>query len=298
MAVLLLQTRQVADASNTSLVTLLANVNSATNTAANTVKVMANSGTILSNHSLNFVNTAQIAVTITDNGDGNANISFATGGISANAANTVKVMANSAGILAPRSLNFVNTATVNVAVFDNADGNANVSFQTIGQSAADGNTVKVMANSAGILTSKSLNFINTNTTIVSVTDNGDGNANISFAHKVSLTIPLTDLVTNIVAGANVAYVRAPRPFTLTQIRASLLRPSNGGAVNVQVTMNNTNVFTTLLTVDNLSYTSVGSNVTPVIANTTILDDANLKYSIISAGSNALGLIVTLTGTAV
>ncbi len=242
----ILQTRQVEDPSNTSLVTLLANVNTTANAAANTVKVMANSGSILNSKSLNFVNTAQIAVTVTDNGDGNANISFATGGISANAANTVKVMANSAGILAPRSLNFVNT----------------------------------------------------NTSIVSVVDNGDGNANISFLDKVSITIPLSDLVTPLTSVANVAYVRSPRPFTLVTPRASLLTPSNTGAVNVQVTMNGTNVFSTLLTIDNASYTSVGSNVTPVIANTTILDDANLKYSIISAGGNAIGLIVTLTGISV
>ena len=246
MANEILQTRQIADNVNTSLVILLANVNTSANAAANTVKVMANSGSILNAKSLNFINTAQISVIVTDNLDGNANISFATGGISASAANTVKVMANSAGILTPRSLNFVNT----------------------------------------------------NTSIVSVTDNGDGNANISILNKVSLTLPLSDLVTVLVAGANVAYVRAPRAFTLTQARASLLTAGATGNVNVQVTINGTNAFSNLLQIEAGNVTSVGSTFPPIITTPTIPDDANLKYSIISAGTSAVGLIVTLSGLAV
>src|ERR1019366_7794785 len=208
----LLQTRQIQDSASTNLVVLLANVNSSANSAANTVKVMANSGSILNAKSLNFINTAQIAVTVTDNGDGNANIAFATGGISANAANTVKVMANSLGILSPRSLNFVNTNSVMGSVFDN----------------------------------------------------GDGNANISFLSRISISLPLSDLVTSLTTSANVAYIRSPRAFTIFGARASLLTPSTGGAVTIQVAETGVNVFSTLLTIDNASYTSVGSNITPII----------------------------------
>lgn len=46
------------------------------NAAANTVEVSANGGSILSRHSLNFVNTATVTVAVTDKGDGNANIAF------------------------------------------------------------------------------------------------------------------------------------------------------------------------------------------------------------------------------
>lgn len=241
----ILQTRQIQDNSNTSLVTLLANVFIAANGGANTVMVSANGGSTLSAHSINFVNTAFATIVITDKGDGNANIAISTAGIGANAANTATVSANG----------------------------------------------------AGTLVAKQLNFVNSNSNIVSVSDAGNGNANISFADTVSLTIPLSGLVSTIAAGANVAYVRSPRPFTVTTVRASLFTKSTGGAVNVQVTVNGSNLFTTLLTVDNGSYTSVGSNVTPVLALTAIPDDANILYSIISAGGNALGLIVTLTGIA-
>ncbi len=50
------------------------------NVAANTVRVYANSASGLSNKFLNFVNTASIQVSVTDNGDGNANITFSTTG--------------------------------------------------------------------------------------------------------------------------------------------------------------------------------------------------------------------------
>jgi len=50
------------------------------NTAANTVRVYANSASGLSNKFLNFINTASIQVSVTDNADGNANIAFITTG--------------------------------------------------------------------------------------------------------------------------------------------------------------------------------------------------------------------------
>ena len=50
------------------------------NTAANTVRVYANSASGLSNKFLNFTNTASIQVTVSDAGDGNANIAFITTG--------------------------------------------------------------------------------------------------------------------------------------------------------------------------------------------------------------------------
>jgi len=51
---------------------LFANVNS----AANTVRVSQNSGSTLSGKQLNFVNTANVTIAITDSGDGNANIAI------------------------------------------------------------------------------------------------------------------------------------------------------------------------------------------------------------------------------
>jgi hypothetical protein len=48
----------------------------AANAAANTVRVSANSGSTLSSKQLNFINSATIAVSVTNNPDGNANVAF------------------------------------------------------------------------------------------------------------------------------------------------------------------------------------------------------------------------------
>lgn len=50
------------------------------NSAANTVRVSANSGSTLSNKQLNFINSQSIQVSVSDAGDGNANIVFNTTG--------------------------------------------------------------------------------------------------------------------------------------------------------------------------------------------------------------------------
>lgn len=63
-----------------------------------------------------------------------ANGAYAQANVSGN---TVRVYANSAGALSNKFLNFVNTASIQVSVTDNADGNANISFVTTGAAVAD-----------------------------------------------------------------------------------------------------------------------------------------------------------------
>jgi hypothetical protein len=65
---------------------------------------------------------------------GQANLAYAEANVSAN---TVRVYANSAGSLSNKHLNFVNTASIQVSVTDNGDGNANITFFTTGAAVAD-----------------------------------------------------------------------------------------------------------------------------------------------------------------
>jgi hypothetical protein len=164
-------------------------------------------------------------------------------------------------------------------------------------------TINISANGASTLVAQTkINFINTISAQAAVTSGGTTAANVAINTVVKLIVPLSDFVTIIGAGSNVAYVHSPRPFTVTGARASLLQAGNSGAVtgqtNVQITINNNNLFVNnavLLTIDNAALTSVGSVVTPVLTNTSISDDATIKYSINNAGGNAIGLIVTLYG---
>jgi hypothetical protein len=69
-----------ANNSNTPKSFVISTENLANNTAnaANTVSLSVNGAGTLYNKKLNFVNTANVSVTVVDNGDGNANIAFAT----------------------------------------------------------------------------------------------------------------------------------------------------------------------------------------------------------------------------
>src|ERR1039458_5675780 len=70
-------TSQIRDANGITLDGILTTLEAEvaiSNNAPNTVMVSANGGSTLAANSLNFVNTANITVIVTDNGDGNANV--------------------------------------------------------------------------------------------------------------------------------------------------------------------------------------------------------------------------------
>jgi hypothetical protein len=105
-------------------------------TSANTARVSANGGSILSARGLNFVNTATVTVSVIDGvgaAAGNANISFtAVGG--GGLTNFPVTRGNSpATTVAAQGITFNNTATIGVTVVAGSpNSNANVSFEYIG----------------------------------------------------------------------------------------------------------------------------------------------------------------------
>ena len=115
------------------------------------------------------------------------------------------------------------------------------------------------------------------------------------ANNFVIMVPCSGLTSILSAGGPAAYLNSPKSFTLTNVSASLLQASNGGAVSVQVTGNGSNLLSSVITIDNLSTTSITSNSGAVISNSTIVLDEVLSFNVITAGANALGLIVKLSG---
>jgi hypothetical protein len=110
----------------------LTNLGAAPASAANTVRVSQNGASTLSAKQLNFVNTANVTIAVTDAGDGNANIEFE---VAAGGGGTLSnISISSDGIFATNAnaFNFINTATVSVTVAPGVDGNANISFTSSG----------------------------------------------------------------------------------------------------------------------------------------------------------------------
>lgn len=165
-----------------------------------------------------------------------------------------------------------------------------------------GSFINVSVNSGSTISGQTtINLVNSYSTLINVSQGSGSNVNVSVNNIVRLIVPLSDTITPLTSlvGTNIAYVHAPRTFTVTNARASLIQAGNSGAVtgqtNVQVTINGNDLFAPLLTIDNAAVTSIGSAVTPVLSNVVVADDSTIKYSIVNAGGNAIGLIVTLYG---
>jgi len=105
----------------------------AANNAANTVRVSQNGSSTLSAKQLNFVNTANVTIAVTDSGDGNANIEFevAAGGGGGTLSN-IAISSNGTFAVNANAFNFINTASVQITVEPGVDGNANISFAAAG----------------------------------------------------------------------------------------------------------------------------------------------------------------------
>ena len=108
----------------------------AANSAANTVRVSQNGTSTLSAKQLNFVNTANVKIAVSDSGDGNANITFDLGAGGGGTLSNIAISSNGVFRTNANAFNFVNTSTVSVTVSSGVNGNANISFT----SAATGNT--------------------------------------------------------------------------------------------------------------------------------------------------------------
>lgn len=106
----------------------------------------------------------------------------------------------------------------------------------------------------------------------------------------------SDLGSDLKVGLDVAYFRVQRAITITEVRASLLEPSASGPVQIGITVNGAPMLSTNLFIDALKLTSKTAVTKAVILTSALPDDAEIRVSIVQAGSAARGLIVSMLGT--
>lgn len=106
----------------------------------------------------------------------------------------------------------------------------------------------------------------------------------------------SDLVSDLLINETAGYFRIQRAFTLSGVRASLIRASTSGLVQLSVKVNGTELCSVPLTIDVGEKTSVTAATPVQLAFTAIPDDAEVVVGIVSAGAGAQGLIVSLIGT--
>jgi hypothetical protein len=114
---------------------------------------------------------------------------------------------------------------------------------------------------------------------------------------IEYQVALSDLATALTTGTTKAYMRAPRAFTLTAVRSSVLLESSSGLVTVDVNVNGSTILSTKLSIDASEKTSVTAATAAVISTPAIADDDLIEFDIDAAGTGAKGLIVTLIGHA-
>jgi len=168
------------------------------NNAANTVRVSANSIATLSGQQLNFVNTATVTVTVTPGISGNANIAFTSVGSGGSVTSvatglgltggTITTTGTISAVAASTSVQGVVKLIDNVTTTDSSNAATATAVKTAYDAAItannsannSANTVQVYANSTLVLSKANLNFVNSATALVSVTNNS-GQANVSYS---------------------------------------------------------------------------------------------------------------------
>ena len=139
----------------------------------------------------------------------------------------------------------------------------------------------------------------------------DGSGNVDWiapsavivaSQKYDLVVAASDETTALTAGPTTVLTtfRAPRAFTLTNIRASLTTAQPSGTkltIDVHNTRVGGTIMSTKITFDNGEKTSSTAFNQPVLSTTAILDDDEFTvYSDLVGDSGASGLKIILIGT--
>lgn len=110
-----------------------------------------------------------------------------------------------------------------------------------------------------------------------------------------MVLKQNSLTTNLAAGPNYAYQRAPQAFTALEVRAALLNGSTSGDVVIDILVNGVSILSTKITIEAGTTTSFTAAIQPVISVPAIPDDAMVSVSVLSPGTNARGLSVIVKG---
>lgn len=119
---------------------------------------------------------------------------------------------------------------------------------------------------------------------------------VNGTEKAYIQLACSDEATALTAGNSKITFRMPYPMTLAAVRASLSTASTSGLVTVNVKEGGVSIFSTQLTVDANDKTSLAAATPAVISDASLADDAEITVDIVTAGTGAKGLKLTLIGT--
>lgn len=269
----------IIDVASANLAWLRANVNAAS--------LLINGNTVATQANLTIANDqANAAYGQANTARGTANDAYAQANTARDTANDAYAQANTARTTANDAYAQANAgysqANAAYGQANAAYGQANLAYAEANVSA---NTVRVYANNAGSLSNKHLNFNNTASIQVTVTDSGDGKANITFN---TTGAAVADAYAQANAGysqANAAYAQANAGYAQANAaygQANLAYAQANAAYDeantkVETIVTGLGLSNSVATVANV----VTVTITPNIATTTVIGVTKLVDSITS-----------------
>jgi len=118
-------------------------------------------------------------------------------------------------------------------------------------------------------------------------------AALAAANKQDYLLSCSDLTTSLIATTSAGYVNALYAANVVAVRASLLTASTAGEVEIDIKVNGTSILSTPLTIDADETTSLDAAVPAAIATPELAEDDVITIDIVSPGTGAKGLIVSL-----
>ena len=113
---------------------------------------------------------------------------------------------------------------------------------------------------------------------------GAGNVAPTLSFIVSLTAEDGDLT----VADNLAQIRMPFAFTLTEVRAFVNTAPTGAALTFDITEGGSTILSTLLTIDVSEKSSESAATPPVISDASLADDAIIGFNCDVIGSSTAG----------
>lgn len=111
----------------------------------------------------------------------------------------------------------------------------------------------------------------------------------------SFAFAIGDETSALTTGTGKLTYRMPYAFVLTAVRGSLTVVSSSGLVTVNIKEAGVTIFSTQLTFDQSEDTTTTAATPAVISDPNLADDAKITFDIVTAGTGAAGLKVTLIG---
>jgi hypothetical protein len=110
----------------------------------------------------------------------------------------------------------------------------------------------------------------------------------NIAPTLSFIVSLTSETGDLTVADNLAQIRMPFAFTLTEVRAFVNTAPTGAALTFDITQGGSTILSTLITIDVSEKTSESAATPPVISTSALTDDAIIGFNCDVIGSSTAG----------